>query len=116
MTTSALDLTHGPETLHRDREHLVAGAAPPALGKNLDLLDAAIAGSLDHAADGGKIDDAVAHHAAVVEHVTGRHQPVADMVADDALAGARDLARQVRVPPDVIGVDRDAETLAQLVA
>ena len=42
---------------------------------------------------GRKVDDAVAHHAAVEQHVPGRHQPVADVMREDALAlaGARDL-------------------------
>ena len=39
-----------------------------------------------------QVDHAVAHHAAVVQQVAGRHQPVADVVGEHALAaGARDL-------------------------
>ena len=56
------------------------------------------------------VDDAVAHHAAVVEDVLGRHQPVADVKREQAiLSGARDLRHQFRIPPDVIDVERDAE-------
>ena len=63
-----------------------------------------------------QVDDAVAHHAAVEQQVARRHQPVADVIGEDALAGARDLRGQVRVPPDVIDVDRDADAVAELVA
>ena len=45
-----------------------------------------------------------------------RHQPVADVIAENALAGARDFARQRRIPPHMIDVDRDAEPVAQFVA
>ena len=44
------------------------------------------------------------------------HEPVADVIGQDAPGAARDLSRQVRVPPDMIGVDRDADAFAQLVA
>ena len=57
-----------------------------------------------------QIDDAVARHAAVEQQILGRHQPVADVIGEDALARARDLARQVRVPPHVIDVDREAQS------
>ena len=40
----------------------------------------------------------------------GRHQPVADVEGEQALAaGARDLRFELRVPPHVIDVDGDAE-------
>ncbi len=57
--------------------------------------------------DAFQVDDAVAHHAAVEQHVAGRHQPVADVMGEDALlrAGARDLRGQIGVPPQVINVD-----------
>src|SRR3974390_2261664 len=74
---------HRFEPLDRGGQPLVAGPIPPILGENLDLLDAAEASGLDHAANGAKIDHAVAHHAAVGEEVLGRHQPVADVVGDD---------------------------------
>ena len=38
------------------------------------------------------------------------------MVGQNLRARARDLAREVGVPPDVVGVDRDADAFAQLVA
>ena len=102
---------HSPKACHRGRQHFVAGAGPPVVRKDLDLLHPAIAGGLDHRADRAKIDDAVAHHAAVVEHVAGRHQPVADVVGNDAAASAGDLHGKFRVPPHVIGIDCDAEVV-----
>ena len=38
------------------------------------------------------------------------------MVGEDLFSGARDLALKIGVPPDVIGVDRDADAVAQFVA
>src|SRR5262245_39593522 len=76
---------HGLEALDACPQHLVAGTRPPVGGgKDLDLLRTAIAGRFDPAADARKIDDAVSHHAAVEEEVAGRHQPVADVVGQDA--------------------------------
>src|SRR3712207_8318167 len=46
--------------------------------------------------------------AAVEDEVGGRHQPVADMEGGDAAARAGDLPRHVRVPPDVVHVQRHA--------
>ncbi len=85
-------------------------------GEDFDLLRPVEAGLLDHAANAAQVDDAVAHHAAVEQQSRGRHQPVADVVREDAArrAGARDLSAQLRVPPDVIGVDGDADVVAQL--
>ena len=70
---------------------------------------------LDRAADRFDVDHAIAHHAAIVEDVLGRHQPVADVKRQQAiLAGARDLRQQLRVPPDMIDVERDAERAGAL--
>ena len=64
----------------------------------------------DGRSHGFDVDDAVAHHAAIVEDVFGRHQPVADVKREQAiLPRARDLRHQIRIPPDVIDVERDAE-------
>src|SRR5580704_19138555 len=92
-------------------EDLLGRALPPSLGReDLDLAEAGIAGGLDPAAQAAQIDDAVAHHAAVVEQVARRHQPVADMEGENAArpAGAGDLALERRVPPHVIDVDGNA--------
>jgi hypothetical protein len=52
----------------------------------------------------------VADVAAAEEGVGGQRQdPVADLVADDPLPRARDVGQQGRVPPDVVGVDDDAD-------
>jgi len=67
------------------------------VGENLDLLDAVVTRRLDHPSDRPEIYHAVAHHAAVGQHMLGRHQPVADVVGDDALAGAGDLDAEFRI-------------------
>ena len=67
---------------------------------------------LDLGADVLQVDHAIAHHAAVEQQVGRRHQPVADVEAEDALgSGTLDLLRQVRIPPDVIAVDRHADAV-----
>src|SRR5205823_359426 len=95
----------GSEAFLADLQSLGDRAFPPVGGReDLDLDEARIAGCLNIPADGGNIDDAVAHHAAVVEDVPCRKQPVADMKYEDAIrtAGACDLSFEVRVPPYVI--------------
>src|SRR5215470_493557 len=92
-------LAHRPEPLHGCCQHLVARPTPPLVGKNLDLLDAVVTRRLDHPSDRREIDDTVAHHAAVHQHMLRRDQPVADVVGDDALAGTGDLDAEFRVPP-----------------
>src|SRR6266849_11004857 len=104
-------LTDAAVALDAGGEHFLGRAPPPILGReDLDLAESVIAGGLDPAADAAQIDDAVAHHAAIVEQVAGRHQPVADMEGEEAAgrAGAGDLALQIRVPPDMVDVDCDA--------
>jgi hypothetical protein len=60
--------------------------------------------------DARDIDDAVAHHSAVVHRVGGRHQPVADVKGQQpARARALDLGHQFEIPPDVIDVDGNTE-------
>ena len=55
---------------------------------------------------------------AIEQQIVGRHQPVADVVREDAvgLAGPGDCRREVGVPPRVIDVDRHPHLLAQCVA
>jgi hypothetical protein len=61
------------------REHNVHRSFPPSLGKNLDFGQADVAGRLYLAANARKIDDTVAHHAAVIQHMNGWKPPVADV-------------------------------------
>src|ERR1019366_7570790 len=81
-------------------------------------LDFGVAGEpqrLDGGTQAPDVDHAVAHHAAVVEKVRGRHQPVADVERQQAVfSRAFDLRQQIRVPPDVIDVERDAERAGPL--
>src|SRR5260370_7180300 len=100
-----------------DAHDLVGVALPPIVGgEDFDLAVAAIAGRFHHGADCAQVDHAVAHHAAVEQQIVGRKEPVIDVVGEDFFSGARDLAFKVGVPPDVIGVDRDAGALAQFAA
>src|SRR5262249_50294566 len=100
-----------------DTQDLVGIALPPVVGgEDFDLAVAAIAGRLHHGGDGAQVDHAAAHHAAVEQEVGGGHQPVVDVVGENFFSGARDLALEIGVPPDVIGVDRDAGAVAQFVA
>ncbi len=52
---------------------------------------------------------AVAHHAAVHQHVLHGHQPIGDVETDDPPGGAGELLVEVGVPPDVIDVGHDAD-------
>src|SRR5256885_1205488 len=66
-------------------EHLAAIALPPVLAReDLDFAVALEARGLDPAADARDVDDAVAHHPAIVEQVARGHQPVADMKGEQA--------------------------------
>jgi hypothetical protein len=105
-----LELNHRPMPLDAGAQDLIHRTVPPRVGKDLDLGIAGKALRLDGTAQGLDIDDAVTHHAAIVEDVPGRHQPVADMKCEQPLlAGARDLRMHLDVPPDMIDVERDTE-------
>ncbi len=58
-----------------------------------------------------QVDHAVAHQPASGEQVRGGHEPVRHVVAGDAPGRALDLALQLGVPPDVVGVDHHAHPL-----
>src|SRR5258708_9203347 len=107
-------------TLDADAQDVVRLALPPVLHReDLDLAVAAIAGSLDPAANAPDVDDAVAHHRAVEQEVARRPQPVADVEGEDTTlmgAGAGNLRLETRIPPGVINVDVDAEPGAERVA
>ena len=99
--TPAAPSHHRPVALDADAQHLVADRASTSCSAEKISTSQwpRIAGGLDHGADRAQVDDAVAHHAAVEQQVGGRHQPVADVVGENALApGARDLARRGRGP------------------
>src|SRR5258708_6969330 len=103
------------KSLLADLENLVGIALPPVeLGEDLDLVESRIARALDRGADARQVDDAGAHHAAVGDEVARRHQPVADVISENAfLAGAPDLALELRVPPNVVDVHRNAYPVSQ---
>ena len=70
-------------------EHLVRAALHQLSPRRSRPRVAREAGASIQRADARQVDHAVAHHAAVVEQVGGRHQPVADVVGEQALAAAR---------------------------
>src|SRR5437588_12109774 len=87
-------------------EHVVHRPVPPPIRENLYFRIAAKSLRLNRRANRTDVDHAIAHHAAVVEDVFGRHQPVADVEGEQALlAGAGDLRHQLRIPPDMIDVE-----------
>src|SRR5262245_2546005 len=91
-------------------EYLLGGLTPPVIGENLDFRRPGVARRLDPAADFLQLDDAITHHAAIVEEIAGRQQPVTDVVGQQPLAARpRDLALELGIPPGVIDVDRDAD-------
>src|SRR4051794_19038864 len=107
------------ETFDAGGKNLIARLFPPIFGgEDLDLLRPPVARGLDGGANPRQIDDAVAHHAAVEEEVAGRHEPIADVMGEDTPGGARagDLVHQLRIPPDVVDVDGDADSVAEQVA
>src|ERR1700738_875652 len=96
------NLHHRPMPRDAGLQDLVDRLLPPIVGKNLDLGIAAKTLRLDRPAQSLDVDHAIAHHAAVVENVLGRHQPVADVKRLEAiLSGAFDLRQHIRIPPDV---------------
>src|SRR6202048_1538340 len=106
---------HALVPLDADADDLVGIALPPVFGgENLDIAVPCIARILDQSAQAREVDDAVAGHAAVEHEIARGHEPIADVIGQDAPGAARDLPRQIRVPPDMIGVDRDTDAFAQL--
>ena len=65
----------------------------------------------DPVSDLANINDAIAHHAAVKQHVCRRNQPVADVKGQDLVvaSSARYLVLKIRVPSDVVNINGDAD-------
>ena len=87
---------------------LVHGPIP--VREDLDLDEALEAVVFHLAADAAHVDASLTHQRAVVEEVFSRRAPVADVEGEDAPGGAAapDFRFKVRVPPDVVDIDRDA--------
>src|SRR5437879_2587375 len=101
--------------LDADTQDLVGIALPPILGrKNFHVAMAGIAGVLHHGAQAAQLNDTVSRHAAIENEIAGGHEPIADVIGKNAPARARDLPRQIRVPPDVIDIDGEADALTEL--
>src|SRR5262245_21289710 len=71
-------LDHRAMPLDTNLQKLVHGPCPPVIREDFDLGIAGKALRLDRRSHRCDVDDAIAHHAVVVENVLGRHQPVAD--------------------------------------
>src|SRR5579864_7308947 len=114
-TWGRLLLHHCAMPLDACAQHLVHGLHPPVFGKNLDFRIADKPYGLYRTAERFDVDRAISHHAAIVENVLGWHQPVADVKRQQAIpARAGNLQRQLRVPPDMIDVECNAERAASI--
>ncbi len=85
---------------------------PPVFGgKDFDFALAFESGDFDPVSDFANINDAIAHHAAVEQHICCRNQPVADVKGQDLVvsSSARYLVLKVRVPPDVLYINGDTD-------
>src|SRR6516165_3664264 len=85
--------------LDADAQNLVRLALPPGMRKDLHVAVAAVPGGFHHGTDAAQIDDPVTRHAAIEHEIAGRHEPVAHMIGKNPLSAARDLPRQIRIPP-----------------
>lgn len=67
------------------------------VGEYFDFAQAVVASCFDGSADAWQIDDAIAHHAAIVQQVLRRHQPVANVMGEQPAfaAGALDAGLKV---------------------
>src|SRR6266540_6401171 len=82
-------ISNGPlRALLDDADHVVRLALPPvALRKDLAFDVSIVAGRFDHATQCRKVDQAVAHHAAIEPQIDRVGEPVAHMERADPLAG-----------------------------
>src|SRR5204863_2532275 len=90
-------------------QQCIERSIPNRLVHDLDFDRPGVARLLDGRAEGAQLDDAVAHHASIHQHVVYRHEPVGDVETHDAAGGARDLVEDFGIPPDVIDVSHDAD-------
>src|SRR5262245_10431096 len=71
---------HGVVARDAGIENLLRRQPPPVFGENLNFRRPGVARRLDPAADLLQLDDAITHHAAIVEKIARRQQPITDMV------------------------------------
>ena len=71
------------------------------------------AGGVHPVADFTEVDATFAHEASVVEEIGGGRPPITDMKGMQTTGLAREinLRLQLRVPPDVVNINRDAHRL-----
>src|SRR5688572_15914627 len=74
------------KSLDTGAQNFVAWPGPPVARKNLDFAVTVVTGSLDPASDTTDVDNAIAHHAAVIEQIARRHEPVANVKSDQTRA------------------------------
>src|SRR5678816_2706280 len=105
-----------PITIDTDVDHLDRVALFPHRRNELDFIEAVKARAIGGSTNSGDIDKTVAYHAAAAHVLFQRGQPIAQMETDDPSSRALDFVTKVRVPPDVIDIDDDAEAFAERVA
>ena len=60
-------------------DDLIDRARPPVFRKDFDLAIARKPLRFDHGSNIANVDDAVSHHATIVQDVSSRHKPVANV-------------------------------------
>src|SRR5579883_1045328 len=101
---------HTPEkSLAHQLEQLLAGQAPEGLIENFYFDRSTIACAVNSLAKTAKLYDAIAHHAAPIEHMGRGNQPVVDVETKDRAARRLDVLINRRVPPDMIDIDHHAQ-------
>src|SRR5471032_2910049 len=94
----------GLQTFGADGEYFIRLATPPVLRrKDFSFHEAFVPRALDFRPHRGQIDDAIAHHAPVEQHVLRLIHPIAHVVRQNALLlpGRGDRCRKFGIPPAV---------------
>src|ERR1700744_5316271 len=93
-------------------------ASPILRREDLNFLRTTISCFFHRSTDRREVDNAVTHHAAVEQKIACGDEPIADVVSKNAAAGsgARDLRVKLWIPPDVVHVDGNTDSVAQQVA
>src|SRR6266498_3147183 len=96
-------------------QNLGAGASPEGGVEDLDFEGAGVAGGGDGAGEAADVDAAGAGQAAAEQHALGEGgDPVGGLEGGNAAAGGFDDGPDEVVPPDVVGVDDDADRLGRV--
>ena len=92
-------------------EKLILIFRPPAIGEDFYFVEAGKPGCLDHGTDTAKVDATFAHEPPIIEEISGRSHPVAEMEGEKTVFSSRDsdLFRQIGIPPEVIHVGSNTD-------